>query len=100
MTHSDPNPYEGNQENTDVANRRRASRSQVKGSVRLKVDAQDLAGEADNISRSGILFFTEGDLRVELEIESGGEVMTKTGRLVRCERIHDSRRGWAVEFDA
>ena len=100
MTHSDPNPYAGKQEDTDVANRRRAPRSQVKGSVRLKVDAQDLAGEADNISRSGILFFTEGDLRVELEIESDGEVMTKTGRLVRCERIHDSRRGWAVEFDA
>ena len=99
MTQSDPNSYAVNQENTDVANRRRAQRSQVKGSVHLKVDAQDLTGEADNLSRSGILFFTEGDLHVELEIEAGGEVMKKTGRLVRCERIHDSRRGWAVEFD-
>ena len=65
----------------------------------LKVDAQELNGEADNLSRSGILFFTEGDLHVELEVEADGEVMKRTGRLVRCERIHDSRRGWAVEFD-
>jgi len=100
MTQFDSNQYAGKQENTDVANRRRAPREQVKGSVHLKVDAQDLTGEADNLSRSGILFFTEGDLHVELEIESGGEVMKRTGRLVRCERIHDSRRGWAVEFDA
>ena len=100
MNHFDPNPYAGKQDNTDVANRRREPRKQVKGSVHLKVDAQDLTGEADNLSRSGILFFTEGDLQVELEIESGGEMMKRTGRLVRCERIHDSRRGWAVEFDA
>jgi len=100
MTHSDPNQYAGNEESTDVANRRRALRRQMKGSVHLKVDAQEIMGEADNLSRSGILFFTEGDLHVELEIESGGEVMKKTGRLVRCERIHDAKRGWAVEFDA
>ena len=100
MNHFDPKSYAGKQESTDVANRRRAPRKQVKGIVHLKVDAQDLTGEADNLSRSGILFFTEGDLQVELEIESGGEMMKRTGRLVRCERIHDSRRGWAVEFDA
>jgi len=100
MTQSNQNPYAGNEETIDLANRRSASREQTKGSVHLKVDAQDLMGEADNLSRSGILFFTEGELRVELEIESDGEVMKKTGRLVRCERIHDARRGWAVEFDA
>ena len=100
MTHFDPNQYAGKNESADVANRRRAPRKQVKGSVHLKVDAQDITGEVDNLSRSGILFFTEGDLNVELEIESGGEMVKRTGRLVRCERIHDSRRGWAVEFDA
>lgn len=100
MTNSDQNQYAGNEETTDVANRRSATRKQLKGAVQLKVDAQELTGEADNLSRSGILFFTEGDLRVELEIESDGEVMKKTGRLVRCERIHDARRGWAVEFEA
>ena len=100
MTNSDPSQSTGNEEITELANRRRASRKQVKGSVRLKVDTQHLMGEADNISRSGILFFTEGELRVEIEIESDGEVMKKTGTLVRCERIHDARRGWAVEFDA
>ena len=100
MTHFDPNQYAGKKESADVANRRRAPRKQVKGSVHLKVDAQDITGEVDNLSRSGILFFTEGDLQVELEIESGGEMIKRTGRLVRCERIHDSRRGWAVEFDA
>ena len=100
MTQSDHNPYAGNEESTDVANRRGATRNQLKGAVHLKVDTQELTGEADNLSRSGILFFTEGDLHVELEVESNGEVIKKTGRLVRCERIHDARRGWAVEFDA
>ena len=100
MTQSDQNPYAGNEETIDLANRRSTSREQTKGSVHLMVEAQNLMGEADNLSRSGILFFTEGELRVELEIESDGEVMKKTGRLVRCERIHDARRGWAVEFDA
>lgn len=100
MKHFDSNSYAGKHQTTDVANRRRAPREKVKGSVHLKVDAQELNGEADNLSRSGILFFTEGDLHVELEIDAGGEVMKRTGRLVRCERIHDSRRGWAVEFDA
>ena len=99
MKHSDPNRYAGNEETTEVANRRRTGRSEMKGTVHLMVEAQDLTGEADNLSRSGILFFTEGDLRVELEIESGGEMIKKTGRVVRCERIHDARRGWAVEFD-
>ena len=100
MNQSNQDPYAGNEETTDVANRRRATRRQMKGVIQLKVDTQVLSGEADNISRSGILFFTEGDLKVELEIESDGEVTKKTGRLVRCERIHDARRGWAVEFDA
>jgi hypothetical protein len=99
---SNSQPYEENQmeESTDVANRRRAARRQIKGVVRLQINEQHLTGEADNLSKSGVLFFTEGDLEVELEIDCGGELTKKTGRVVRCERIHDSRRGWAVEFDA
>jgi hypothetical protein len=100
MTHQDQDQYSGNEDTTDTANRRRAPRMQHRGTVRLSVHAQDLAGEADNISQTGILFFTEGDLRVVLEVETDGEVMSRAGRLVRCERIHDSRSGWAVEFDA
>jgi hypothetical protein len=101
-TMSNSQPYEENQsdESTDVASRRRAPRRQVKGVVRLQISEQDLIGEADNLSKSGVLFFTEGDLKVELEIDCGGETIKKTGCVVRCERIHDSRRGWAVEFDA
>jgi hypothetical protein len=99
---SNSQPYEENQvdQSTDVANRRRAPRRQVKGVVKLHISEQDLVGEADNLSKSGVLFFTEGDMKVELEIECDGELTKKTGRVVRCERIHDSRRGWAVEFDA
>ena len=101
-TMSNSQPYEENQmeESTDVANRRRATRQQIKGVVHLQISEQHLMGEADNLSKSGVLFFTEGDLKVELEIDCDGEMTKKTGRVVRCERIHDSRRGWAVEFDA
>jgi len=100
MTNSEH--YEGSrdQEATDVANRRRTSRRQVKGTIHLQIGAQELMGEADNLSKSGVLFFTEGDLHVELEIDCDGELTKRKGRVVRCERIHDSRRGWAVEFDA
>ena len=84
---------------TRIGDRRRGRRDPLLGKVRLLLSSQALDGDADNVSHSGILFFTDGEMRVEVEYQEGGVVRRKSGHLVRCERIHGNRRGWAVEFD-
>lgn len=83
---------------TSVSDRRTAPRQSLLGKVRIHLDAQDLEGEGDNVSRSGILFYTHGDVAVEVQFEEDGVLQTRMGHLVRCERIRGDRRGWAVEF--
>ncbi len=82
-----------------AAERRRASRKALDSKVEVRFETIQLLGSANNLSRSGILFFTEGELRVSVEVLEDGEKRTLTGNLVRCERIKDDHRGWAVEFD-
>ncbi len=89
----------GKSPQTGVDERRKATRQTLPGTVKIHLDAQDLDGEGDNVSRSGILFYTHGDVAVEIEFEHDGQVQRRTGHLVRCERIRGDRRGWAVEFD-
>lgn len=84
---------------TSTSDRRRAQRRTLESPVRLNLSEQQLSGQASNLSSSGILFFTEGELRVTVEVEENGETRQVTGSLVRCERIQGERRGWAVEFD-
>lgn len=88
-----------NTNRTSVGERRVASRQSLLGKVRIHLDAQDLEGDGDNVSRSGILFYTHGDVEVEVEFEEDGVVQRRMGHLVRCERIRGDRRGWAVEFE-
>jgi len=83
---------------TNTSDRRKHRRQSLDGTVRVHFDVPALEGPASNISRSGVLFFTDGELRVRLEIEQGGEITEHVGHLVRCERIKGERRGWAVEF--
>jgi PilZ domain len=82
-----------------VDDRRRASRRDTKSPVTVQLDTTQLRGVADNLSKTGILFFTDGDLRVTVQIEDGDETKEYSGQLVRCERIQGGRRGWAVEFE-
>jgi hypothetical protein len=84
---------------TDTGERRRNRRSTTRGSVKLKIDTQELKGHADNVSPTGVLFFSEGDLRVTVEIEEEGVSKTVHGRLVRAQRMRGDSFGWAVEFD-
>ncbi len=91
-SHSDPH-------RSTTQDRRRGNRDQAEGRVEITLQTTQMEGLADNISKSGILFFTEGDLRVQVEIEEKGEKKILEGQLVRCERIQGDRRGWAVEFD-
>lgn len=80
--------------------RRRATRRETKSAVSVQLDTTQLSGVADNLSKTGVLFFTEGDLRVTVSIAGeDGETKEYSGQLVRCERIQGGRRGWAVEFE-
>lgn len=74
---------------------RRASQAQV----RVNVAAQQIAGQADDISHSGILFFTDAALRVAVEIEENGVTTRRSGKLVRAQLMSPDRIGWAVEFE-
>jgi hypothetical protein len=84
---------------TDTGERRRTRRLAARGHVKLTVETRELEGRADNISQTGVLFFSEGDLRVSVEIEDKGETRTLRGRLVRAQRMRGQSFGWAVEFD-
>lgn len=68
--------------------------------VRLKVDSAKLTGNAENVSGVGVLFFTDDSLRVTVELEGAdGETVTRTGQLVRVQRLSLDSTGFAVEFD-
>jgi hypothetical protein len=53
----------------------------------------------DNISTSGVLFFTGADLRVSVQIVENGQPVVRSGRLVRAQRVRPEHVGWAIEFD-
>ncbi|MFT7486979.1 MAG: hypothetical protein ACI9F9_002837 [Candidatus Paceibacteria bacterium] len=82
-----------------TAERRRANRKALDSQVEVCIDTHNLKGSASNLSQSGILFFTDGELRVTVEVTEDGNKRKLQGNLVRCERIKGDHRGWAVEFD-
>ena len=82
------------------SDRRVAPRARLASRLTLRIEPVALDGHAENISRSGVLFFTENTLRVTVEIEDDGVVRERPGRLVRAERIRGEQQGWAVEFGA
>lgn len=92
-------PRAGDEFATETGERRRARRLTNRGRVKLTIDTKELEGRADNVSQSGVLFFSEGDLRVTVEVEENGVVKRRPGRLVRAQRMRGDRFGWAVEFD-
>ncbi len=82
-----------------TSDRRRSNREALDVQVQVQLDTPQLTGIANNVSKSGILFFTDGELRVTVQMEENGEMRQMSGQLVRCERIKGNHRGWAVEFD-
>jgi hypothetical protein len=90
---------EHDDQGTSTDERRRNDRRRTRGVVHMSVETTNLTGAADNVSHSGILFFTDEALRVRLEIVQNGETRTVEGRLVRGQRMRDDHFGWAVEFD-
>ena len=85
---------------TGISDRRRHRRRPSKVRVRLAIDSTEIRGEVENVSRSGLLFFSEGSIGVTLDIEENGQVTKRTGRVVRAQRIRGNSFGWAIEFDS
>ncbi len=83
----------------DVAERRVADRQESKGTVRISVEAGEFEGRIDNISRTGVLFFSDERPRVTVEITEGGKSSTRQGQLVRVQPMTRSKSGFAVQFD-
>jgi len=69
------------------------------GKVKLVIAGAELEGEMDNVSPSGVLFFTGADLHVSVQLEENGQQVVRTGRLVRAQRVRPDHVGWAIEFD-
>lgn len=82
-----------------VDDRRRGNRKLASGAVRLTLQSQVLTGRADNVSPTGILLYSEGELRVQVETNDNGVTKTRSGRLVRAQRMGQQEIGWAIEFD-
>ncbi len=85
---------------TETSDRRRHRRRPSQSKVRLTAEPTTIAGEVENVSKSGLLFFADGSFRVSVEIEENGQTTKRAGRLVRGQRIRGNTFGWAIEFDA
>lgn len=92
-------PQDPQNQSATATDRRVDKRRRTAGQVRLKIDSAALEGELDNISQSGVLFFTGADLHVSVEIEQDGKSVVRSGRLVRAQRVRPEHVGWAIEFD-
>lgn len=79
--------------------RRSERRRPAAARARIVLEAGALEGSVDNLSKTGALVFTEGELRVDVELEENGRKVTRRGRLVRLQRMRADHVGWAVEFD-
>jgi hypothetical protein len=92
-------PQDAPQSGATSSDRRNDKRRRTAGKVQLRVEASALEGELDNLSPSGVLFFTAADLRVIVQYEENGQPLVRSGRLVRAQRVRPGHVGWAIEFD-
>jgi hypothetical protein len=92
-------PQDAPHSSATATDRRTDKRRRSAGKLKLLIDAATLEGELDNISTSGVLFFTGADLRVSVQLEQNGKAVVRTGRLVRAQRVRPEHVGWAIEFD-
>ena len=86
-------------ESTSTADQRRTNRKAVEAPVKMTLESGTLAGITDNISRAGLLFFTDEPLRVSVEVQEAGTVRLYRGRLIRLHRMSETNTGLAIEFD-
>lgn len=90
---------EGKRQSQDVGERRQSVRVTRPGSIRVRVEAVDLAGESENLSPTDLLFYSDEPLMVSLEYEQDGTLKQARGRVVRINPVQGERSGWAIEFE-
>lgn len=85
---------------TGTADQRRTHRRSLEAHVSMRLETSVLSGQSDNISRAGLLFYSDQPIRVTVEVAEASGSRTFHGRLIRLQRISDSSTGLAIEFDA
>jgi hypothetical protein len=93
------NPEYSHEPDMAIGERRVMERDTVNNELRLTIETDGLDGVTENISGIGVLFFTDGDLRVSVELDQDGVRKKRMGRLVRVQRMSHDNTGFAVEFD-
>jgi len=88
-----------NRREIEIDERRQSQRQAARSPVQVTIETSALEGFADNISQTGVLFFSQSQLHVTVEMEENGRKVTRKGRLVRAQRMQGDSTGWAVEFD-
>lgn len=86
-------------QSTGTSDRRQTARRAVVAQVRMSLDDPQIEGITDNVSKVGLLFFSQEPVRVTLEVEEESGVKTYSGRLVRAQRMKETSTGFAIEFD-
>lgn len=84
---------------TSTADQRRDSREALEAQVTMRIETVTAQGQSDNVSRAGILFYTDEPIRVSIEVSGPSGPRVHNGRLIRLQRISESNTGMAVEFD-
>ena len=95
----DPKHTPPSQDLAAEVDRRTAPRIEIEEPLEVGVEALTFRAKAENVSKSGVLFFTDKDLRVTVELEEDGVVKRMAGRVVRLQSMRGQSVGWAVEFD-
>ena len=83
----------------DTSDRRQSERKRAHGAVHMVLETKELSGRAQNVSQTGLLFFSDDPLRVRVRIEESGVEREFSGRLVRAQRMKGDELGWAIEID-
>lgn len=86
-------------QSASTTDRRQNARRAVVAQVKMSLDQPQIEGVTDNISRVGLLFFSQEPVRVTVEVVEEDGVKTYAGRLVRAQRMKETSTGFAIEFD-
>ena len=78
---------------------RRFERRTLDAPLTIQLETTRIEGTADNVSRVGLMLYTDEPLRVTVQVEGfqGGRPLE--GRLIRVQRMDDEVTGFAIEFD-
>jgi len=82
-----------------TTDQRRTDRKALEAGVTMHVETSVLLGQSDNVSRAGILFYSDQPVRVTIELADPSGPRRYHGKLIRLQRMSESSTGLAVEFD-